>query len=232
MKISIYIPVYNGSKFIKRCIDSILSQSFKDFELIIVDDGSMDNTVELIKEYKDERIKLYSLTHQGIVEASNFALSKCTGKYIARIDSDDIMTENRLQLQYEFLENNPEYGACCGAAKIHVGDKILSHIIKHFEITEKMLLMQYPIVHSTFMCRTEYYRNYNKEYEFGEDLKLYFDLIQDGIKIGNLTNVLAECFDHQDRICHTQSKMNQDLYKKIRFEYFKSKSIPFKSLLK
>ena len=100
MDISVCMPVYNGEKFIKRCIDSVLSQEFSGtFEFIIVDDGSEDNTVDLIEEYKDERIKLFKCEHKGIVDASNYGLERCVGKYIARMDADDVMLSNSLQVR-------------------------------------------------------------------------------------------------------------------------------------
>ena len=106
-KISVCIPVYNGSEFIKIAIDSVLNQSFKDFELIIVDNQSTDNTVEIIKEYKDDRIKLFiNETNIGMIPNWNKALSYATGDYLKILPADDFIYPKCLELQSAILDND------------------------------------------------------------------------------------------------------------------------------
>lgn len=91
VEISVIMPVFNSERYVKETIDSILIQSYSDFEFIIVNDGSTDRTREIIESYNDKRIKLYNLeTNKGVGYASNFAVQKAKGRYIARIDSDDV----------------------------------------------------------------------------------------------------------------------------------------------
>lgn len=113
--ITVFTPNYNGSKFLSETINSILNQNYSNFEYIIIDDCSTDNSCEIIQDYvkKDNRIKAYkNKSNLKIVETRNkgFNLSSPGAKYFAIIDSDDIALPNRLQFQIEFLENNPEYG--------------------------------------------------------------------------------------------------------------------------
>lgn len=212
MDISVYMPVYNGENFIKRCIDSILSQEFNGtFELIIVDDGSEDNTISLIEEYDDERIKLFKQPHLGIVEASNFGLEQCSGKYIARIDCDDVMMPNRLQLQYDFLESHEEYGICCGDAYFCFGKVKLKKLSRETEITHNMLLSFYPITHSCVMHRSELNLRYDKEYEYGEDVKLFLDCVYNGIRIYSLKDVLCEYHMHDQQISKANKDKNREM---------------------
>jgi len=108
-KISVCIPVYNGAEFIKIAIDSVLNQSEKDFELIIVDNQSTDNTVSLIKSYQDSRIKLYvNDTNIGMIPNWNKALTYATGNYIKILPADDLMYPNCLALQSSVLENDTQ----------------------------------------------------------------------------------------------------------------------------
>ena len=99
--------MYNASLYIKNCIDSILAQSFQDFELLIVDDGSTDNSCEIVNSVRDNRIRLIRNQHD-YVGSLNMLLDEAKGKYIARMDADDVMYPNRLSIQYEYMENHPD----------------------------------------------------------------------------------------------------------------------------
>ena len=96
MKFSIIVPTYNREKYISRCIDSVLNQTYSDLELIIVDDGSKDSTAEIIKNYKDKRIKYFKNTNHGIGYSRNFGINKSTGDYIFFLDSDDYIEKDML----------------------------------------------------------------------------------------------------------------------------------------
>lgn len=113
--ISVIMPVFNGERHLKEAVDSILNQTFSDFEFIIIDDGSTDSTPVILRSFSDTRIKLITHpTNQGIVSSLNEGIIASKGRYIARMDSDDISVSNRLELQLQFLENNPDYGLCAG----------------------------------------------------------------------------------------------------------------------
>lgn len=104
-KISVVMCTYNSEKFLKESIESILNQSFSSFELIIVDDGSTDSTIKILKSYQhDPRVNLFSFGgNRGIIDARNYAISKSRGDYIAIMDHDDIANVNRLQVQYDYV---------------------------------------------------------------------------------------------------------------------------------
>jgi glycosyltransferase involved in cell wall biosynthesis len=111
--ISVIIPIYNAELFLNETIDSVLSQTFSDFELLALDDGSIDNSAEIIKSYNDPRIRYVECTHD-FIGTLNKGLSLSQGKYIAQIDHDDMMMPYRLQTQYDFMEENPDIVACGG----------------------------------------------------------------------------------------------------------------------
>jgi len=108
-EISVVMAVYNAEVFLRQAIESILSQTFQNFEFIIVDDGSKDKSNEIIQSYKDYRIRLLEQRNMGISISLNNAIKISESRFIARMDSDDISFPNRLELQFNFLSNNPEY---------------------------------------------------------------------------------------------------------------------------
>ena len=104
--ISIIVPIFNAEKYINKCIDSLLNQTKKELEIILVNDGSTDNTENIIKNYKDKRIKYYKNKNQGIGKSRNFGITKATGKYIMFIDSDDYIEDNACELLFEKAEKD------------------------------------------------------------------------------------------------------------------------------
>jgi glycosyltransferase involved in cell wall biosynthesis len=121
-QISVIMPVYNCSKYIDEAINSILNQSFKNYEFIIIDDGSIDNTVERIEQYSDERIRLFKREHLGIVAQLNYGLEQSKGEFIARADGDDISLPNRLSKQLEFILQNEGIGII-GSSYTNISEK-------------------------------------------------------------------------------------------------------------
>ncbi len=135
-KISVIIPCYNQEKYIADCLDSVLAQTFDDYEAIVVDDGSTDNSVKIIKEYqkKSDKIRLIQQANQGVIAARNNAIKEAKGKYIYTLDSDDIIHETALEKSYKCIENG-------------LGDIISSKnkcFVKISDINKKGLTNCYP----------------------------------------------------------------------------------------
>jgi glycosyltransferase involved in cell wall biosynthesis len=118
MDVSVLISVYNGEKHIASAIESILNQTFINFELIIIDDGSNDSTKNIINSFKDSRIKYFYQKNSGISVALNYGLSVSRGKYIAKLDADDISYPSRLSTQFNYMENNPNCVVCGSYADV------------------------------------------------------------------------------------------------------------------
>src|ERR671932_1471107 len=106
--ISVIIPVYNGEKTIKNTIDSVLNQSFTDFEVIVVNDGSQDLTLAVINEIKDARIRVFSFPNSGVSASRNRGLAEAKGEFISFLDADDLWTPDKLEAQLKALQENPE----------------------------------------------------------------------------------------------------------------------------
>lgn len=108
--ISVIIPAYNAQKTILKTIESVQQQTYSNFELIVINDGSTDNTLEVVKSIKDERLKIFSYKNGGVAVARNRALSHASGEFIAPLDADDLWTPDKLELQLVALQNHPEAG--------------------------------------------------------------------------------------------------------------------------
>src|SRR5690606_28161123 len=116
--ISVFMPVYNGEKFLAATINSVLKQTFTDFEFLIIDDGSTDRSGEIIKESGDERIRVIShQKNQGIYASNMEGIREAKGEFIALMDHDDICLPDRLELQYKYLTTHLDVAICGGNAK-------------------------------------------------------------------------------------------------------------------
>ncbi len=158
-KLSVLMPAYNAGNYISEAIDSILKQSFTDFEFIIVNDGSTDNTKEMIESFSDPRIILLNQENKGIATALNAGLSKAKAPYIARFDADDVCFPHRLEQQYDFLNTHPGYIVCGSDAEYisangeHLFNfRSISHT--HEQIIEKVYA-HCPFIHSSVMYRKD-----------------------------------------------------------------------------
>ena len=118
--VSVLMTVYNGSRFLRPAVDSILAQTFGDFEFVIVDDGSIDDVVKTLRDYekRDTRIRLFERPHHGIVPAANFGLRQCRGEFVARMDADDVATPSRFEKQVALLRQRPEVTVVGGAYEL------------------------------------------------------------------------------------------------------------------
>lgn len=207
--ISVLMPVYNVEKYVRETIDSVLNQSYTDFEFIIVNDGSNDRTKEIIESYNDNRIKLYNLSeNKGVGFASNFAVEKAKGKYIARADGDDVYHPDRLLLQKNFLDNNPDIALVKTLVEFF-GDeyiekterfntfKMIIERDKNNCITpddiSKGLFWHICIPNTSIMIRTEIIKKFGYEdLRCCEDYNLFYKMNLEGYKIGTVTEYLSK----------------------------------------
>jgi glycosyltransferase involved in cell wall biosynthesis len=170
--ISVIMPVYNCASYVEEAVNSILNQTFTNFELIIIDDASTDNTVAVVKTFTDSRIKLISKKiNQGVSRAVNDGFRLAKGKYIARMDGDDISLKNRFEKQVAILENNSKIFICASWIQFFGNDsKITKYKETHNEIITQ-LLIHCPISVSSSMFRRKELSNYfyDENKKSGED---------------------------------------------------------------
>ncbi len=158
MSISILLPVYNDELNIARSTESLLRQTKRDIQLVVIDDGSTDQTPKILASFADERLKVIRAQHAGICGALNLGVTHCSGEYIARMDSDDISDVTRLERQYEFLETHRDHvlvGSWCNVVRED------GTVVNRFRppVTDagirKAMPWYNPIVHSSVLMRAE-----------------------------------------------------------------------------
>lgn len=182
--ISVIMSVFNGERYLEEAIKSILNQTFEDFEFIIINDGSTDQSLKMIQKYaqQDSRIKWVSRENLGLVKSLNEAIGLSQGKYIARMDADDIALDKRLEKQFQFLESKPDIGVCGTWVKVFGVD--LDTKVWRLPTCDKdlkaSLIFSVPFAHPTVMYRKNLIDKnkvfYNADYKNAEDYKFWVDL--------------------------------------------------------
>ncbi|MDH2917875.1 MAG: glycosyltransferase [Sideroxydans sp.] len=154
--VTVILPIYNGQSYLESAINSVLQQSYSDFELVIINDGSVDDSVSIVESFSDSRIRFYQQQNQGLAATLNKAIGLARGKYIARQDQDDVYFPNRLQKQVDFLEQNVDVAMVGAAAEIWVGNERTDRLLKHPTDDASIrfgLLFDNYFVHSSVMLR-------------------------------------------------------------------------------
>lgn len=154
--ISVVLPVYNGAADVEKSVQSVLAQTFADFELIIINDGSKDNSAEVLQSISDPRIRLFHQENMGLAATLNRGIELAQGQYIARQDQDDICKPDRFERQFQFMEAHPNCGLLGTWAEIWVGDepsgRVHEHPADHSTLCFE-LMFNNPFVHSSVMMR-------------------------------------------------------------------------------
>lgn len=155
--ITVFMAVYNGSRYLKQAIDSILSQTFSDFELLIINDGSTDDSADIIHSYLDPRIRfLQNDRNKGLVFTRNRGVLEAKGEFFAILDCDDIAFPNRLEIQYKFFCQNPDVALCSGRALyLDVNDRPIGESPRFTGDKNLLLLFGNILVNSAVMIRTK-----------------------------------------------------------------------------
>jgi glycosyltransferase involved in cell wall biosynthesis len=154
-EISVVMGVYNAAPYLREAIESILNQTFTNFEFIIINDGSTDESAEIIKSYKDSRLVIIEQENRGLTKSLNIGLKNARADYIARIDADDIALPDRFQLQYDFLESNPDFFIVGGAYEV-INEKGEYIYTNYPPVTWEEILQRrpsFPIAHPTVLYR-------------------------------------------------------------------------------
>lgn len=194
--VSVCVPVYNASAHLGECIDSILAQTYTDFELLIVDDGSTDSSRDVVRAYADPRIRLLENTHDYI-GSLNLLLREARGRYVARMDADDLMLPDRLQVQVDYMEAHPEvdilgggmtyFGDAHGTALPQPGGKPL---------TFSLFMRGCALMHPTVMMRRASIEahglRYEQEFIYAEDYRLWVMALEAGLRLVNLDRPLIK----------------------------------------
>lgn len=173
------MPVYNGEKYLKEAIESILSQTYKNFEFLIIDDGSTDASEKIIRKFSDDRIRVLKNTRRlKLSGALNRGLDNANGEFVARMDADDIALPDRLDIQMKYLHQRPELGICGSwIQKFGNQDSDICEFPKTYEQVRSYALFDCPFAHPTVMIRKSFFDShglrYNGAYYPTEDYELW-----------------------------------------------------------
>lgn len=216
--ISVIMPVYNGEQFIRETIDSVLNQTYQNFEFIIVNDGSVDSTQQIISSYDDKRIVPLNLTrNQGVSNARNRGTDLSKGEFIAFCDADDLYDSGRLQTQLDFLTSNPTVDVCGSYFMVFENgqEKLIKHPITDQEIKEHFFTGN-CIGQPSVMGKSGVFREYkyNPELQASEDYDLWARMATGGVVFANLPYPLvkyrlhpAQASKTKGRLLHVTSKI-------------------------
>ena len=229
--ISVVMPVYDCVLYLEQSINSILKQTFEDFELIIIEDCSSDGTVDVLRKFVDPRIKIINnQSNEGVSKSTNKGFKLARGKYIARMDGDDIAVKDRFEKQLRILENNPDIFVCGGLVKYLGGT---NSIIKYKETNREIvteLLISCSVCMGTAMFRRKELKSYfyDEKKRSGEDYDFWSKIVGLG-EFYNIQEVLLLYRVHENQASkkHKTQQIIDDveiqlsLFKKLNYNSLK-----------
>jgi len=231
-KVTVVLPFFNAGKTLFRAAESILGQEFAHWECILVDNNSTDGSREiaLSLERKDSRFRLISEKRQGVMFASNRGYKSAIGEYIARMDADDVARPERLGLQFDFLNQNPAYGAVAGLVE-HVGDPETTggfrrfvewnnSVVSYEEIYNRRFI-EAPIVNPTAMWRRQTMDRFGpyRSGDFPEDYEMWLRWLDGGVKIAKVPRVVLDWYDSEERLTRTDPIYSDRAFYEIKSRY-------------
>ena len=228
MKLSVLLPVYNGENYIKKAIDSVLKNSYKNIELIVINDGSKDLTLEILNSIPDDRLKIFSKENSGLIDTLNYGINKCNSEIIMRMDSDDLIHPNKIEIQLSaFLKSKSILMGTSGYL-IDSSDSICGTInlpTQNKQIIKSMMHFNPSIIHPSVMSyksvikKAGFYSDFMKH---AEDYDLFLRLSRYG-KLSNLSNKLIYLRKGEHNISHNNTE-EQILNTQIAKDFYKLNS--------
>ncbi len=220
MEISVIMPVYNGADYLVDAVDSIIGQTYQDFELVIINDCSTDDTEEIIQSYHDKRIVyLKNEENLGVARTLNRGLDIAKGEYIARMDADDIARPERLLIQKDYMESHPEVDVLATSSQSfnEAGVLFEGHTSTDEEILKLDFLFSCGICHPTVMMKRETLERLNLRYDHDfnkvEDYDLWCRMIDLGCVIRSIDKILL---DHRLHANQVTSVYSPDMFRKLK----------------
>ncbi|MDQ3051273.1 MAG: glycosyltransferase [Bacteroidota bacterium] len=210
-KISVLVPCYNAGKYIREAVDSILNQTYKNLEILLIDDGSTDETRSIINEYsrKDSRVvPVYNETNLGLIKTLNKGVELATGEYIARMDSDDISALNRMEVLYDYFLLHPQTDVVSAAYYyLDTQSKVIRKAYPKATLSTALRFVSFfctPVNHPCVMGKTEVFKEnkYDEIFIHSEDYELFSRLLYKGYKFVNLPEPLYYLRINPESVSH------------------------------
>ena len=221
-KISVIVPVYNTEKYLSKCLDSILNQTLKEIEIIVVNDGSKDNSQEIIEEYKEKDSRIISKikSNGGLSDARNCGIEKVNGEYLAFIDSDDYIDPVMLQTMLDLAEKHESEIVMCDLVKVDENGNEFRDLQQSPQLPEKIILKDDFTIFgemSCFACNKIFKKSLFEKHQFKkgihfEDIELIPKLVLDSSVISKINQPFYKYFDRQDSITKTHTAKGLDMF--------------------
>lgn len=240
MKVSVIVPVYNMSKYLAKCLDSLLAQTLEDLEIIVVNDGSTDNSQEIIDEYvqKSEKIKAFEKPNGGLSDARNFGLEKAVGQYIGFVDSDDFVSAEMFEKMYEKAVEHQAEIVLCDLEKVNERGEAFRDLPQSPQLPEKIQLEKDFRIFGEMACfacnklfKKELFQNhkFKKGIHF-EDIELIPKLVLESKIIAKINEPFYKYFERQDSITRTHTAKGFDMFLAIESVKKAFDESPYKKL--
>jgi glycosyltransferase involved in cell wall biosynthesis len=230
-RISILMSVYNGEKYLAEAIESILGQTFTNFEFLIINNGSTDKSRKILLSYSDNRIKLIdNKINVGLIKSLNKGLDLALGKYIARMDADDISLPGRLQIQFEFMEKNPHIDVCGSWYEMFGNKNCITETPVQDKDIKETLFFHNCIAHPTVIIRKntldKYQIKYNENYLHSEDYELWCREVN-RLKFANIPEALIKYRIHENQTGIAKRKEQDETADMVRKENLENTGLVF-----
>jgi len=209
-RLSVVMPVKNSARFIAESLESVEGQTFGDFELIIVDDGSTDESMDIVRSFKDARIRIVSGPRRGVAAAINRGLEEARGELVARIDADDVCEPDRFAVQVELLAREKSiHVAGSDFIEIDASGRTLAHFaaVDHPELAAASLLVENPLIHSSVTARLSVLKELGGYRETAsEDYELWCRLVRSGGRLTNIPKTLIRWRWHKGAVTKSNAQ--------------------------
>ena len=237
-RISVIIPIYNAEKYLNKCLDSLINQTYKNLEIVLINDGSKDKSLEIMKEYKkkDKRIIIIDKKNTGVSDTRNIGINKSTGKYIMFIDADDYIESDYVELMYNELKNKKYDLVISGNKVVDNNYKVINNMLytnKNTKLTWKKIekdfinTLYFSQIWKILIDRDIIITNnikFDKNLSYGEDMLFIYNLLHKSNNFGYLAYCGYNYYQSNDSVTHKQDISKVDKYIKDNlyiFNYFR-----------
>lgn len=233
-RVSVVLPVFNAAATIRRAVESVRAQTWTDWELVVVDDGSTDGTREILRglAQEDARVRVIERAHAGVVAAANAAMAAASGEFIARMDADDVAWPERLAAQVAFLDaaENRDVGVV-GSLVEFGGDRVANagyalHVdwVNSLVTPEEIALQRFveqPLANPSVMFRRELVARHGgyRDGDFPEDYELWLRWLDTGVRMAKVPRVLLTWHDSPGRLTRTDGRYEPEAFFRVKAEW-------------
>lgn len=231
-RVSVLMPCYNVAETVEETIQSLVSQSETDMEIIAVDDGSEDETMQLLERWsrEDRRVKAISRSHEGIIPALNHGLSVCEAEYVARMDADDLAEPERLALQTKYLDAHPDVSLVSSfvsgfpSGSVGKGFQIYINWLNSLQTDEDIrreIFIESPVAHPSVMYRKSVIEDLGgyQDYGWPEDYDLWMRMYLAGNRFAKIPQVLVHWREHERRLTRTDDRYSMSNMLRLKAHY-------------